>query len=738
MKISVLLAFLLVVPSFQSQELQTLRGRIQNSDLNPVSEVTVQLLGNSNFIAVSDSNGFYSAQVPAGKYVIYIKHPEYKAVQRENIVVVSSKQQIQDFELPESKNTFEAVPIIARSEQDIELDPYNIQQYAAVFYDPVRVATVRSAVVNTNDQSNHISVRGTSPNYIQWKLEGVEIVNPNHLENSGTMNDRPSLNGGGVSMISAQLLDNSGFIFAPSDGLSGNFLSGLFEIKLRRGNNERRERIVQISLLGTDLSLEGPLGKNKNSSYLVNFRYSTIGFLSKMGVNFGNERSSFMDFSHVLTFPHKRGIIKLFGIAGSSETRFASGGDSTLYKTQKDLQDINYDSFTNIQGVSFITTLSNTMFIKSVFAYSNKTNSRDANWVSKIPGLYDQKESFDQEKLSSLNYLTKRIGNSFRIKAGSYVNHFYSAYIKAMELRPELANNISEVVIQPFISVEQNINEKLEVQAGLHNMLLPRLHYNILLPRLSLRYQFNNTNEVAIRYGRNAQLQPFMLQLSAKENMRSSPSVNDAFSIAFDKQFTTNKMRVEVYLQKYFNLPEQPLYNFSSYNYFNEEINFQLVQSGKAQTAGIDLGYEKNFRGFYLISSVSIYNSLYFMNGLARPARFSTNYNGALTTGKEFILKNKNKTFSIDLRGFAREGFRHNQNDTVFEYATSLPTYARVDLRLSYKINKQKSSHIWAIDVQNVTNRKNAGYRYFDRYTNKTETQYQLGLIPVLSYKVLF
>jgi hypothetical protein len=64
--------------------------------------------------------------------------------------------------------------------------------------------------------------------------------------------------------------------------------------------------------------------------------------------------------------------------------------------------------------------------------------------------------------------------------------------------------------------------------------------------------------------------------------------------------------------------------------------------------------------------------------------------------------------------------------------------YFRVDLRLNWRKNKKRYTRTIAIDIQNVLNVQNEAYHYYDHVKEKVTTQYQLGLIPVLVYRIDF
>jgi hypothetical protein len=154
-------------------------------------------------------------------------------------------------------------------------------------------------VVSPNDGGNNISVRGNSPYGFLWRMEGIDIPNPNHFANAAT-------SGGGISILSAQILANSDFLTGAFAAEYGNALAGVFDLRLRKGNNEKREYTIQAGLLGIDLEAEGPVSPGSAHSYLVNYRYSTLSMLANLGLEVGDAITNFQDISFNVTLPTKR------------------------------------------------------------------------------------------------------------------------------------------------------------------------------------------------------------------------------------------------------------------------------------------------------------------------------------------------------------------------------------------------------------------------------------------------
>ena len=115
------------------------------------------------------------------------------------------------------------------------------------------------------------------------------------------------------------MLSNSDFFtgaFAPE---YGDATSGVFDMKLKRGNNEHREYTAAISTLGLDITAEGPFKEGSRGSYLANYRYSTLDLLDKAGiVDFGGV-PRYQDLSFKIQLPaSNKHNFTLFGLGGLS------------------------------------------------------------------------------------------------------------------------------------------------------------------------------------------------------------------------------------------------------------------------------------------------------------------------------------------------------------------------------------------------------------------------------------
>ena len=287
------------------------------------------------------------------------------------------------------------------------------QKYAAAVNDPLRMATGFAGVFAADDGNNSIVVRGNSPTGLLWRMEGMDIPNPNHFSTPGN-------SGGGISILSSQLLSNSDFVTAAFAAEYGNALSGVFDLRLRKGNNEKREYTLQAGVLGLNVAMEGPFSKKYKGSYLINYRYSTLALLSKVGVLADDGATNFQDLSYNFYLPtDKLGTFTFFGFGGLSDQKFNAEVDSLKWESKSDRYSYTFLSNTAMTGITHTILAGNKLNIKSGIGISRTKVGYDENYTEDdytSTGTYFDK--YKTNKLifnSTLNY---KFSNRLNLRAG--------------------------------------------------------------------------------------------------------------------------------------------------------------------------------------------------------------------------------------------------------------------------------------------------------------------------------
>lgn len=784
-KLIVLIAsFAFLNTKLRSQELvQTIRGTIVDKvSQTPIPGAVVQLVTSAapNAVTTNENGVFKLTKVPIGKQTLKISFIGYKEVTQANIVVNSGKEVVLNIGMEENIIQGEEVVVVAKFEKNKPLNDMSAvstrafsveetQKFAAAVNDPARMASSFAGVVQTGDGNNNISIRGNSPNGLLWRMEGVEIPNPNHFSNVGT-------SGGGISILSAQLLTNSDFSTGAFAAEYGNALSGVFDLKLRKGNNEKREYTLQAGILGLDVSTEGPFRKGKDGSYVVNYRYSTLDILSKIGVPvFGDASTTYQDLTFNLSMPTKKaGTFGLFGFGGLSAQTVPAKKDSSKWEDdgQKQLNQ-KFMSNTGAIGLTHTQLFKNQSYLKSALVVSGTQNGFV---VGKLNSSYDNikqyQQTFNQNKITLSSTYTQKLNARSSIRTGYIFNLLsYNLNLKDITDTTTLVEKINvngnTQTAQAFFQWNYKMSPKITTNVGLHYYQLFLNQSNSLEPRASLKYELSPDHNLSLGYGLHSQLQPIGVYFAREYNSDGTytqPNKNLGLSkahhlvLGYDWNINSfSHIKTEVYYQHLFNIPVS-MNKSNPYSILNATDGYntdKLTNKGLGRNYGLELTYERFLhRNLYYLLSASLYDSKYqASNGNWYNTRFNTNFASSFTIGKEWTLsdKRKNRVIGLNLKSLFVGGVRYTPIDLAASLASGSekyadhdifekqnPAYYRLDIRISCKRNYSRLTSTLALDIQNVTNHKNVGGQYFDPNTGDVKYWYQASLIPILSYKVEF
>lgn len=747
-------------PSLHAQvPVSVMRGQVvDGATSRPVPSAAVSLrAGEQQFNTVTDSAGlFLLNDIPVGPYALHVERTGYDPLIIPELWLRAGKEVVQRVELFASSNTLAAVTIDPMGKEHpavLGIQPFTVEQglrFPATFQDPARLVTAFPGVAQANDQSNHLIIRGNSPNANAWVLEGVEIVSPNHLTNAGTPSDLPTLSGGGVNILSAQMLGPSQLLTGVLPMEQGDALGGIMDMHLRKGNSQQQEWTAQAGLLGLDLATEGPLGKGGRSSYLVNYRYSTVGLLSAMGVDLGDEAITFQDLSfHVAVPVGKRGELRLFGLGGSSSNIFEAERDTAAWEFDKDGQDITYTSRTGAVGASIRLPLHGSTSWKIAIAYSQVDQDREAAYLlNDLTSMPATRMEIGERKLSAATEVNGSIGGRFRYGIGASVMERY--------MDSYLDHELSGWLLRPWLSGRWSFSDRVQATVGIGYSHFTFNGDHAVEPRAALEWNMPGQHRLALSYGIRSQLPYWQVMDVQYRNADIGLSRSQDVVLGYDHPFTERlKVHVEVYHQILRDVAvadqRRHLPNFSMVNVWDEPVLFDLEATGTATNNGVELSVDHHFaNGFFYQVNTSLFNSTYESEtGEWYNTRWNSNCLFNLLGGKEWskTKEDRVRTWGVSGRLNAMGGQRipsnvyspvPNLSHTDEPFSEQLAPYYRLDVRVYLKKDRKGRTGMWSVDIQNATNAQNEAYRYYDVRKGEVVTKYQLGIIPNLSYRIEF
>ena len=770
---------------------QTVRGTITDKDSKQAIPFANILLKDSNppIGTTSDENGkFTLSDVPIGKQTLILSFLGYETFTLPNINVTAGKEVVLEINLVESFAALDEVVIVAekRKEKTVNeftsvsagtLNPEQANLYAASLGDPARqVQNFAGVTGGGDDLNNEIVIRGNSPNTLLWRLEGVEVPNPNHFTR---------LTGGSVSMLSANVLAKTDFFTSAFPAEYGNGIAGVFDLRFRKGNNQKRETTIDVGVLGLGFSTEGYFSKTSKASYLVNYRYSTLGFLEKLGLNLTDGfNPTFQDLNYNINLPTtKFGTFNMYGLLGKNASNSSETENEDI---DENPSTDNFTNKTKSDESTFITGLGHRVFIKDqTYLKTNMTySSNDAkqNDVLQNSGVVDPLDSelFDSKseafRLSS--FINHKFNSKHTLRSGFTLSHLKEKNTLSFTDKNDdgtLSTSKDEIngtanVFQSYVQWKYRMTENFTLNSGLHFLHFGKTNSSAIEPRLGLNYKLNNVHSFSFGAGLHSRAEQLPLYLTKdatntnflNTNLKLSKALH--YVVGYNWRINKNTLfKAEAYYQHLFDIPidnsGQTGYNAINAQSFDifEIKGTPLTNDGKGRNYGLEFTLERFLnKGFYYLSTLSLYDSKYKVgNGNYLNTRFNGNYVFNLLSGKEFAVGTTgNKTFGINAKFVLAGGQRFTGIDEAASiagqtevYSTTpftekVKAYSRFDLGINYQWNKTKTTHNLSLNIQNITSRINTTELdyFFDELTNRivTTKSEQNGLIPVLKYSINF
>ncbi len=785
--LSTALLLFLALTIFGQSITQTIRGNVLDKESKaPLPFASIALVAsNPPLGTTADAEGnFELKNAPIGRQEVQVSYIGYKTAVVSDVQLSAAKEVVLQIELEESTIKLNAVTISPANTKDKTVNDMigisgrtfslnEANRFAGSQNDPARMARNYAGVSGASDQRNDIIVRGNSPQGLLWRIEGIPVPNPNHFAGQGTT-------GGPISIINYKLLSNSDFITGAFPAEYGNAVSGVFDIKMRNGNNKKMERTLQIGALGLEAIIEGPFSTKSNSSYLVAYRYSTLALLTSANVNIGFASiPTYQDLSFKMNFVTKKsGTFKLFGLGGTSSTKFLdSRRDETQFSPANKGENVRFGSRTGIVGLSHTYFFDNNTFVKTTIAatYEGNGGRRDSiqsDAAEKITGGF----GYDHTKLILNSFVNKKINAQHSVQAGIVAEHIgFLTKDSLLLYNPStgqpfwgLNNDFSgnTNLLQAYSQWKYKINARLTLHSGLHAQFLTLNKKWAVEPRAALNYQLSENQTWSLGYGLHHQVQPYgmyffrdkysatNLETNRDLGYTRSNQVVVGYDYRFEKDF---RLKAETYYQYLSNVPvESTLSSYSVLNYgatFYNTYRDNLVNGGTGYNYGVELTLEKFFsKQYYFLCTASLFDSKYKgSDGVKRNTAFNGHYVLNALGGFEVILK-KNLSLLLDAKFTVAGGLRYTDIDLVASaqnreatyketeaFNLQNDTYFKPDVKVTIRKDFKRGVALeWALDLQNVANYKNVFLNWYDVNTNRSFPVYQNGLFPTVQLKLEF
>ena len=504
---------------------------------------------------------------------------------------------------------------------------------------------------------------------------------------------------------------------------------------------------------GIDFSAEGPFKKGKGATYLINYRYSTLGLLSSMGVALGDEKITFQDLSFNVSIPFKdKARLTFFGMGGNSSNRF-DAKDSTEWEFDKDSQNIDYLAKVGAVGTTFRFALGKNVVWNTTAVASEQDQQREAEYLFYEPmiRIFKQEVSLYERKLSCVSYVRGAIGARTTYRIGG------STMQRTLTKNFDAFDESNGWLLRPYAEVSHDITERLRATLGLAYSYYTPNASDVLEPRIALSWRTYKGRTLTLSAGQRGQLpkvQLFPTYPFRGDNTAIGITRSQEIVLAYDHPFNPFLvLHGEAYVQQQLHVPVGVLYyyGYSSYahtslvNGWDDQYYVPLSPTGTAINKGVELALSHTLHHnfFYQVNGTWVDATYTDITGATHNSRWNTNGMGNVIVGREFVKEKEGvkRTWGVNARVNVTGGQRYtaylnNYTELGKPFAAQYPTTYRIDLRIYLKRERKAHTGMWSLDLLNATNAQNVSYRYFDNRKQEFITKYQLGLISNLSYLI--
>ena len=758
---------------------QTIRGQVCDvASGEPMIGVTITVENGTTMATVSDIDGNFVIQhVPVGRHSVRATYIGYEPVLLKEQLVTSGKELVLNLKMTESLTNLQEVVIKPRVNKQQPLNEmaqvgarmFSVEEatrYAGGMADPARTASMFAGVA-TGGATNGISIHGNSPQMLLWRIEGIEVNNPNHFA------DITEAGGGVFTSLNGTVLANSDFMTGAMPAEYGNALSGAFDMKMRVGNNTKHEHAIQVGTLGVDFASEGPLTKNSKASYLINYRYSFLEIAKKLhAINMEKETLDYQDLSFKVNVPTTHAGTFAVWFTGLFD-RFEN--DVPDVADRKTLWDSN-DSWSTQKswagGLTHTYRFRSGGTLTSNIAYTGayqKLGINDYNeQMQQMPDMLGRSLSWNV--IISTQHKHK-FSSRYTMQNGFEHRHMdfctWMDYIKVVggPLYRVFESNGSTGLTRLYTNHKIALSQRLSTVAGINVMWFNLNNQVLVEPRISFQYKTSASSTLSIAYAMNSRKEAidtyFVLNTNSQE-----PNVNKDLgltrshhiSASFAQRLGENAMlKIEPYWQWLFDVPVE---QGTTYSVINHNLFYQdraLVNKGAGRNYGIDLTLERYLKdGLYGMFTATLFKSEYRdAQGEWHHTRHDRGYITNILGGKEWMVgKSRKNVFGINGRLTLMGGDRYTpmvagttyeevaqRPDRTIPQDGANPFSAQMNMNVGYAfsvkytINKHHSAHHFILEYLQMRSFQG---QTFDIHTHELVDQFTSLTFPNIAYRLEF
>lgn len=362
---------------------------LDKSNQQPLPGASIQL-ESTKIGCIADSSGqFRIVDIPVKTYNILVSKIGYKNYKLYNIVINSGNENTYTIELEQE--------VAALNDVLVKTNKRTVK--AASLETPLSVQRLTTEEIKSNPGGNFdiskviqtlpgvgggqqggsfrndIIIRGGAPNENVFYLDGIEVPVINHFQTQGS-------SGGPQGILNVSFIEDVKLNSSAFDARYDNALSSVFQIKQKNGNPNKLQGNFRLSATEAALTMEGPVTKSKNTTFLASARRSYLQLLFE-AIDLPI-RPNYWDFqAKITTQIDKKTTLTFIGIAAIDAFKFGIPKDVTPEKLYIINSNVLVNQWNYTAGISLKRTnskgfwnlaLSRTTFNNNIERYEDNEN----------------------------------------------------------------------------------------------------------------------------------------------------------------------------------------------------------------------------------------------------------------------------------------------------------------------------------------------------------------------------
>ncbi len=623
---------------------------VDQATQQPLANATIKLDG-LTLATVADSLGkFRITNIPVSSYNLEVSKVGYKMYTVFNIVITSGNENSFSVELEKRE--------ISLTEVVVKANRRTVR--AATLETPLSVQRLTSEEIKSNPGGNFdiskviqtlpgvgggqqggsfrndIIIRGGAPNENVFYLDGIEVPVINHFQTQGS-------SGGPQGILNVSFIEDVKLSSSAFDARYDNALSSVFQFRQKNGNSNRFQGNFRLSATDAALTLEGPLSKNKKTTFLASVRRSYLQLLFK-AIDLPI-RPNYWDFQTKITHQiNNKTTLTILGIGAIDEFRFEAPKDVTpekLYTINSNVL-VNQWNYTigvslkrNIPNGYWNLALSRNYFNNDIEKYEDNQNPTAANKsLDVVSAEAETKLRFDVNK--NLNGWKIAYGASTQL--ADYTNTTFNVIRKEVSdaggnlVQPAVVANFKSPLnaflkLGAFVQAGKRFaSNRLGISAGLRTDMNTFTGDGMnalqtLSPRISVSYVLADKWTWNASAGIYYKMPPYtILGFADNNNVLVNKNARYQRSIHYTTgfEFLPNdglRFTVEGFYKQYSHVPVSVRNGISLANLgtdFTLLGNEAITTNGKGRAYGIEFFAQKKLtKNFFGILSYTYYRSMY-------------------------------------------------------------------------------------------------------------------------------